>query len=198
MKQQVINLYRIIQYSILITYLVITLVHLTMKYNSWYEFHNDGLANYVLFIFLISETWNISCWLNFKRAIDSICSAHNQRLTGDQEEQEMSHRMRWLKLKEKLHAAAIISMVVVFTLWNFWTILYSYIFPKWNRCKPFYYRNSSEWNEFEWNLVLEFYLQTFNILVGFGIILFLLKIISGIILLSKLKHNLYIRYQQRK
>ena len=169
-----------------------------MKYNTWYEFHNDGLANYVLFIFLISETWNISCWLNFKRAIDSICSAHNQRLTGDQEEQEMSHRMKWLKLKEKLHAAAIISMVVVFTLWNFWTILYSYIFPKWSKCKPFYYRSSSEWNEFEWNLVLEFYLQTFNTLVGFGIILFLLKIISGIILLSKLKHNLYIRYQQRK
>ena len=89
LKHTILNVYQAIQYAVLILYLILSLLHVSMKFETKYEFHNNGIANFVFFIFLMSEVINISCWVNLlihiKACVKALAPPQKARFDVDVE-----------------------------------------------------------------------------------------------------------------
>lgn len=194
MKDKALNVYKIIQYVVLLWYLAASTVHLTLKFFPWYSFHNDSTSALVYFAFLFSEIVNIACWVNFlihlKACISSLfTSKRNSSLY-------MKRLFQNIRLKEKFEIVILSIMLSIYLLWNIGLIVTTYFFNEWSYCGSIKEEDSKPCPN---SCTLIDKLSHYN-LVGLSIVgsvLFILKILLGTILLQIMRRHLYVYYHKK-
>ena len=187
-----INIYRIVQYSLFIFLLATSSIHLSLKYIPHYEFYNDGTANLVLFAFISSEIVNVGWWINFIRHlkvwVDNIVK-DNKRSSA-----EIVILFKRTKVIEIIGLVLIVFLFATYLTWNIFIIAYSFQDQNWRFCMPFYTNDGCDGSYCKNTIFL--FNFTFTLLVWVGFLIILVKIITGLTLLYLMKNHLFVHYNR--
>lgn len=192
---RVVNVYRIIQLFTLLFYLITSITHISLKFLEGYQFHNNGGANLILFLFLISEAINVSSWVNLLVHLRSWVYAIS---LSDKSKDKVMAKFNKSKRYEKIVISFVFLLVIFYLWWNFGTIAYSFMVPNWRDWKPFYEFETSNWERNEWHTAMHLYQHTFFGLAIFGVLIGISKIVTGWILLYILKNHLNNHFYKRR
>lgn len=192
---RVVNVYRIIQLITLLFYLIISITHISLKFLEGYQFHNNGGANLILFLFLISEAINVSSWINLLVHLRSWVHAIT---LSDKSKDKIMVKFNKSKMYEKIVISCVFLVVIFYLWWNIGTIAYSFMVPNWRDWKPFYEFETTNWDRNEWHTAVHLYQHTFFGLAIFGAFIGISKIVTGWILLYILKNHLNNYFYKRR
>jgi len=197
LKDKIVNVYQLIQYGILLVYWFITVLHFSLKFIKWYEFHNDGNSNLVFFVFLLSEVVNISWWVNILMHI-RYCAYHMQKNNTTLNNRKIAKEFKKIKFKEKIEVVILVIFMTGYAVWNIGIFVYSLVEVKCNGCHPFYHRDDLYCKLEQWKNILDYFRITHHMLTGLASFVVIMKIGLGIYLLHLLRKNLNHYWRKRK
>ncbi|CAI2370075.1 unnamed protein product [Moneuplotes crassus] len=198
---EIIDIYKLIQYCILMFYLIIGVCHLTLKFYKGYEFHNYGVFLFIYFHFLMSEVINISCWRNFQshlcncvNGLKVICRREEETDSLSQFSETIFSGFRTVKIKEKFEIFVIFIVFFLFCIWNMFIIIFSVANSHCSGCHSLYAPADEVCFEATCKNISIMRKKTFYVLCVFAGVVILFKLFFGVRLLILMRHHLYVRY----